>query len=100
MSPFLLLNERIRPRNRRESCYYSTLGPEWDIERALEASASAVSLLGLGSAHLLGAGGILPVIAKSPVPIEASSLIKSAGTEVPGGAMHDRVGGAAAEELR
>ena len=50
-------------------------------------------------AHLLGAGGILPVIAKSPMPIEASSLIKSAWTEVPGGPIHYRVGGAPAEEL-
>jgi 2-hydroxy-6-oxonona-2,4-dienedioate hydrolase len=69
------------------------------FERALEVSASVVSLLGLGLAHLLGAGGILPVITKSPVPIEASSLIKSAWTEVPGGPIHYRVGGARAEEL-
>jgi hypothetical protein len=69
------INERIRRETDERVAHYSTLGPEaiqrrlveldheWDIERALEVSASTVSLLGLGLGTFVRRGWfILPVI--------------------------------------
>jgi hypothetical protein len=69
------VNERIRRETDERVARYSTLGPlaiqrrleeldrEWDIERALEVSASTVSLVGLGLGTFVRRGWfILPAI--------------------------------------